>query len=217
MAGKDDNDLVKGLQANDPSYPKILVDRYSGRLLRIAISLGLSREDGCEVVNDSLYKAIKNIHNFDTSRGNRFRSWLVRITINTAKDKHKNIKHLNIFQSIEERAERGNHDVDMMLERQNSEDSEMGGLSQKILFQALTTLSEADQDILRLCVCGFQLREIAKIMGKTPGSVKTAHHRAKKRLQHKYIELLEAQTDRSKIVALKEFIGIEADNEKRQA
>lgn len=115
MADKDDHDLVNGLKANEPIYQKLLVDRYARRLLSIVVSLGLSREDGREVVSDSLYKVVKNINQFDLTRGSKFTAWIVRIAINTARDKYKQLKNPPISQSTDERAERELQDTEALL------------------------------------------------------------------------------------------------------
>jgi DNA-binding NarL/FixJ family response regulator len=80
--------------------------------------------------------------------------------------------------------------------------------------QALERLSETDQDILRCCACGLQHKEIAALLNKTPGAVKVAHLRAKKRLKQKYIGILESFENESTAMAVKDFLGIEAVNEK---
>jgi len=213
MDDKDDHDLVNGLKANNPIYQKILLDRYAKRLLSIVMSLGFSREDSLEVANDSLYKVIKYINKFDLTRSSKFTAWIVRITINTARDKYKQLKDPPVSQSTDERAERGIQDTEILWHEQQPTDSELGQLSQKIMDQALKNLSETDQDILRCCACGFQHKEISALLNKTPGAVKVAHLRAKERLKHKYISILEASQDRRTATALKDFLGIEAVNE----
>ena len=216
MTDIDDHGLVNGLRANDPISQKMLVDRYAGRLLSIVISLGLSYEDGREVVNDSLYKVVKNINKFDLTRGSKFTSWIVRIAINTARDKYKQLKDPLISQSTEQRAERGIQDVEMLWQEQHQADSELGQLSQQILSQALDSLSENDQDILRYCACGFQQKEIATLMSKTPGAIKIGHHRAKERLKQRYLSILESLDDKHTATVINDFLGIEAVNEETQ-
>lgn len=213
MDDKDDHDLVDGLKANDPIYQKLLVDRYVKQLLSIVMSLGFSREDSLEVVNDGIYKVVKYINKFDLTRSSKFTAWIVRITINTARDKYKQLKNSPVSQSTDERAERGIQDMEVLWHDQQPTDSELGQLSQKTMEQALKNLSETDQDILRCCACGLQHKEIAVLLNKTPGAVKVAHLRAKKRLKHKYISILEAFQDRRKAMALKDFLGIEVVNE----
>jgi len=214
MANEEDHDHVNGLKANDPVYQKLLVDKYAGRLLSLVKRMGLCHEDGVEVVNDTFYKTIKEIDTFDLSKGSRFSTWIVRIAINTAKDKYKKIKDPLVSQSIDERTERGLQDAEALWQKQHQTDSKISQLSQKIVSQALKSLSETDQDILRCCVCGFQHKEIAALLNKTPGAIKVAHLRAKERLKQKYIETLESFEDKPAATAVKDFLGIEAVNEK---
>ena len=84
---KDDLQLVSGLKANDPQYHDLLISKYSGVLLGLALKMGLLREDGMEVVNDVFIKVIKNIDRFDPERGTKFSSWLATIAKNSVKDK----------------------------------------------------------------------------------------------------------------------------------
>ena len=213
MADKDDHEFVNGLKTNDPIYPKLLVDKYAGRLLYIVMSLGLSREDSQEVVNDSLYKVVKSINQFDLTRIRKFTAWIVRIAINTARDKYKQLKGSPISQSTDGRAERGIQDTKALWQEQQQTGSEMGQLSQKLLSQALESLIEIDQDILRWWACGFKHKEIAALLNKNPGAVKVAHLRAKERLKQKYISILESFEDKHTATAIKNFLGIEAINE----
>jgi len=214
MADKDDNDLINGLKANKPVYQKLLVDKYAGRLLSVVRRMGLCREDGVEVVNDTFYKIIKKIDDFDLSKSNRFSAWIVRIAINTAKDKYKQIKDPPVSQSTDERAEKGIQDAEALWQEHHQPDSKIGQLSQQIMSQALESLSETDQDILRCWACGFQHKEIAALLNKTPGAVKVAHFRAKERLKQKYIDILGTFKDKPTATAVKDFLGIEAVNEK---
>lgn len=214
MTEIDEHGLVNGIKANDPTCLKILVDRYAGRLLSFVIKRGLSHGDGEEVVNDSLYKIVKNINKFDTNRGSKFSAWVIRITINTALDKLKQIKTKPILQSTDERAENGIQDSVALWKEPPQVSSELGQLSQKILGQALESLSENDQDILRFFAYGFQPKEIAALLNKTPNAVKVGHYRAKERLKQKYIEILESSEHQCAAKAIKKFLGIETINEK---
>lgn len=214
MTEIDDNGLVNGIKANDPICLKMLVDRYAGRLLSFVTSRGLSREDGQEVVNDSFYKIIRNINKFSTTRGSKFTSWVLRITINTALDRLKQIKTQSISQSTDERAESGIQDSVALWQEPPQVSSELGQLSQKILGQALESLSDNDQDILRFFAYGFQPKEIAALLNKTPNAVKVGHYRAKERLKQKYIEILESSEHQCTAKGIKKFLGIEAINEK---
>ncbi len=213
MANREDLNLVNGLRANDPVYQRLLVVKYAGRLLTIVKREGLSHEDGVEVVNDTFNKTIKKINTYDLSRNSKFSAWITRIAINTARDKYKQIDP-HVSQSTDERTERGAQDSESLWQEQHQKDSKIGQLSQKIMSQARAGLSETDQDILRCCVSGFQHKEIAALLNKTPGAVKVAHLRAKEQLKQKYIDILESFEDKPTATAVKDFLGIETVNEK---
>lgn len=214
MADKEDHDLVNGLKANDTGYQKLLVDKYAGYLLSIVMKLGHYREDGLEVINDTFYKVIQNINKFDLTRGTKFSAWIVKIAICTARDKYKQQKDPHISQSIDERAERGIQITEVVWQEEQPTGSELGQLSQELLRQAFEKLTETDQDILRLCACGFKHKEIAALVNKTHNAVKVAHLRAKERLKQKYISILESFEDKHTAVAINNFLGIETVNEK---
>ena len=214
MTEKDDFDLVIGLKANDPIFQKLLVDRYAGKLLAIVMSRGFSRQDAEEIVSDSLYKTVKYISRFDPARSNKFAAWIARIAINTAWDKYKQIKGPPVSQSIEERAERGIQDTDAFWQEQQHACCELGKLSKNVMIQALQSLSETDQDILKSCAYGFTHKEIADRLNKTSGAVKVGYFRAKERLKQKYISILDSFEEKRTATAIKDFLGIEAVNEK---
>lgn len=214
MADEDNLELVYGLKANEESYQKLLVDRYAGFLLKIAMDRGLSREDGLEAVNDTFYKVIRNIDGFDLSRGTKFSAWIAKIAINTSRDKYKQIEDQHISQSIEDRADRGIQDTEALWQEPSIPDSELALLSQKILKQALESLSDTDQEILKGRACGYDHKEIAGWLHKTPNAVKVAYLRAKERLKQKYISLLEGLEDKKTATAIETFLDIEDVNEK---
>lgn len=214
MTEIDESKLIDGIKANDPICLKILVDKYAGRLLSFVTSRGLSREDGDEVVCDSLHKIIKNIDKFDITKGGKFTTWVFRITLNTALDRLRQTKKQPIAQSIDARAESGIQDSVALWQEPPQVSSELGQLSQNIMSQALKSLSESDQDILRFYANGFQPKEIAALLNKTPNAVKVGHYRAKERLKQKYIEILESPEHELSAKAIKNLLGIEASNEK---
>ena len=206
-----DSDLVLGIRANDPACLKLLVDKYSNKLLSLAIAQGLSRQDGLEAVNDSIYKIVKNISRFDLNRGSSFTAWVMRIAINTAKDKIKKIKNYSISQSLDEQTAKGIQDSETLWQEPTCSEHK---IPETILCQALECLSESDQEIIRCCACDIPQKEIAKSLNKTVGAVKVAHHRAKEKLRDKFIIILDSYEDQRASMEIKKRFGIEASNEK---
>ncbi len=214
MADKNDRDLVNGLKANNPKYQKLFVDNYAGLLLSIVMQRGLSREDGMEVVNDTFYKATKNIGMFDIDRDTKLLAWLKRIATNTATDKYRQTEKSPISESIEDRVERGIQDRESLWQDSDTPESETGILSKKLLREGLKSLSDIDKKTLMGRACGQQYKEISIALNKNENAVKVAHHRALKKLKEKYINLLESHEDKDEVAALKAYLYSGDINEK---
>ena len=206
MADKDELKLVYGLKANEESYQKLLVDRYARFLLKIVIDRGLSREDGLEVVNDTFYKAVKNINSFDVDKGTKFSAWLARIAINTTIDKYREQEKSPIKQSIEERADKGIQDTERLWQSTGNHENEIELLSKDLIKEALKKLSDTDQKILMERAWGQEYKRIAILLNKNENAVKVAHHRALKKLKKEYVNLLESFEDKEKEAALRAYL-----------
>ena len=77
---KDELEVVVEAMNGSNSAVGQLVDRYKGRIFRVAQKITSNREDAEEVVQNVFLKAFRNLPNF---RGDsRFYTWLVRIAIN---------------------------------------------------------------------------------------------------------------------------------------
>ena len=80
-----DATLVEQLREGDAGAAEALVDAYGDRVYRLAIRITGNASDAEEVVQDTLWTVSRKI---DTFRGAAaFRSWLYRITANTAYQK----------------------------------------------------------------------------------------------------------------------------------
>jgi RNA polymerase sigma-70 factor (ECF subfamily) len=86
MRGPDrDEALVDGLRRETREAAETLITRYGNRVWRLAFRITGNREDAEEVAQDALWTAARKIGTF---RGeSAFRSWLYRITANTAYQK----------------------------------------------------------------------------------------------------------------------------------
>ena len=70
----------------DPDAFRVLVDRHSRRLFRLAYRMTGNEHDAEEVVQDALLRAYHRLDQFE-SRAN-FATWLYRICANCALDQH---------------------------------------------------------------------------------------------------------------------------------
>lgn len=80
-----DNEIVLKVKSGERSYFSVLVRRHQRCLLRITQRFLKDINLAEDVVQESLIKAFERIHTFEARSS--FRSWLIQIAINTAKNK----------------------------------------------------------------------------------------------------------------------------------
>ena len=76
----DEQNLVERLKKGQQWAFNVLVNKYQGRLLKIAYGITLDREDSREVVQDVFISVFKNIQTFRQDAS--LATWLRKITIN---------------------------------------------------------------------------------------------------------------------------------------
>ena len=79
----DEAGLVQALQAGDEKVFAVVMDWYSGSLLRLAMSYVPSRAVAEEVVQETWMGVFEGIHRFESRSS--FKTWLFRILTNRAK------------------------------------------------------------------------------------------------------------------------------------
>jgi RNA polymerase sigma-70 factor (ECF subfamily) len=94
LALADELDLVVEATNGSNDAVEQLVDRYEGRIFRLAQNITSNREDAEDVVQNVFLKAFRNLATF---RGDsRFYTWLVRIAINESLMKVRGRRPQNI-------------------------------------------------------------------------------------------------------------------------
>ena len=79
-----DETAVAKARAGDADAFRVLVERHSRPLFRLAYRMTGNEEDAEDVVQDSLLRAYRQLKNFDERA--TFRTWLYRITVNCSID-----------------------------------------------------------------------------------------------------------------------------------
>jgi RNA polymerase sigma-70 factor, ECF subfamily len=183
------SDSLRGLplpRAADSALPALpselesqivsLFDDFRIRLLRYALSFGLSVHDGEEIVQDvfvSLYRHLQ----LGRSRKN-LRGWLLRVVHNLA------LKH----RLAARRARETVHSDGNLMEKQidlspNPEEQLAAAQRQDRLRAVLQALPERDQCCLHLRAEGLRYREIADVLGMSLGAVSISLTRSFARLE----------------------------------
>ena len=84
MLVESDVSLVTRAQAGDMDAFRVLVERHTRSVFRLAFRLTGNEQDADEVVQESLIKAYRQLHRFESRAS--FSTWLYRITANCAVD-----------------------------------------------------------------------------------------------------------------------------------
>ncbi len=97
-ADRDETALVSRARSGDEDAFRVLVERHSRDLFRLAYRLTGRQENAEDVVQETLLKAYRALHRFDSR--SRFSTWLHRIATNTAMDLlRRNQRHEQRFES----------------------------------------------------------------------------------------------------------------------
>jgi len=169
--------LIEKIKSGDDALYKILVDRYSQKILSIVRGVVRSRGDAEEVAQDVFVKAFFSLKKF---RGDSsFSTWLYRIAYNMSISK---VRKKSRYVSM---GDMGNFAAGQELF--DGSDSEEENRNQENRFKMLDTIINELDPADRFLLLSFyihekSIREISEITGMGESNVKVKLHRIKKRL-----------------------------------
>lgn len=169
-------ELIHKAQAGDDEAFLELFQRYEQDLYRMAFLYVKNQDDALDVVQETAYKAFKNIQSLREPR--YVKTWFIKIAIGCATDllrKRKNVVYMN--QTDMEPIGKDNTDVSMTI----------------TVNQILETLDEHEKTLVFLKYYSeLTFKEIAELKDLPLGTVKTTLYRAleKLRVQMKGADLL---------------------------
>jgi RNA polymerase sigma-70 factor (ECF subfamily) len=173
-----DENLVRLARGGDDSACEELFQRYRSDAYRYAFRQLGHEEDALDVVQESMLKAFSGLADFDGRSA--FRTWLLRIVINTAFDWGRRRKRRP--------GGRGGDDGDVAQYEAATFDDPARGLHQQDLRAALDrALDHLSQTIRSTFVLfaelGMSYREIAETQNVPIGTVMSRIHAAREKLQ----------------------------------
>jgi RNA polymerase sigma-70 factor (ECF subfamily) len=182
-ASAEDVAAVRGARSGDREAFGVLVERYQEVAFRAAYLVVRDAGLAEDVAQEAFLRAYGNLGRFDV--GQPFRPWLLRIVTNLALNE---VRARGRRRSLWERVARGlgrlEGDGSGGRWEPGPERSAEAGEQRELLSAALGELSEGDRLVLYL---RYYLElpevEIATVIGKRPGTVKSRLHRASGRLR----------------------------------
>ena len=184
LEGLDDLELAAKLAARDPAAGRLLTGRNNQRLYRAAWSILRDRAEAEDAVQSGYLRAFAAIGDF--AGRSSLGTWLMRIVINEALGRaraaRRRRKHLDgggvaVMELYRDRLMRGSTDIlpDGALAREEV---------RRLLEQAVARLPESFRLVFVMRdVEEMTVEETAQALGIPPATVKTRHHRARRRLR----------------------------------
>jgi RNA polymerase sigma factor (sigma-70 family) len=143
-----------------------------------------------DVASDVFLAAFRGMDQF-SGDGTAFRTWLFTIAHHKSVDAARRAARGAIpFVSLATGAERAAEIAERAAPPQRSaEDEALDGMSGAAALEILGCLSDGQRAVLLLRVIGeLSLRETASVLGRPPGAVKVAQHRALRRLRAELVD-----------------------------
>ena len=172
--GTDDSPTVIAARAGDHSAFALLVARYQDVAFRAAYLILREPTAAQDVAQDAFIRAYHSLHAFHETEP--FRPWLLRIVTNLAlNDVRARSRRQGLFTRL----------VQFPREAEPSpEPAAIAGEERDLLWRAIHDLKADDQIILYLrYYLDLPEREIATVISRPPGTVKSRLHRASDRLR----------------------------------
>lgn len=171
-----EQDLIQKAKNGDRKSFEMLYKHFYGYAMSIALRYSNSRDEACEIVNDSFMKVFDKISGHE--EGNSFKGWFRRILVNTSIDYYrKNVKHY-AFIEIEK------------ADAESCEPEIIGQLSKEDILSLMRGLPEILRMVFNMYeIEGYSHNEIAEQLGIPASTSRTYLARAKQKLREKVIEI----------------------------
>ena len=189
----EETSLVRRVRSGDESAFEVVVRRFGGRMLAVAGRLLRNPEDARDAVQEAFLSAFKSIEGFEAQAS--LGPWLHRIVVNAALMKVRSrrrepdgvVSIEELLPQFEPDGHRRNPRTAWQTPDQTpAERCETG----EMVRRKIDLLPEDSRMVLMLRdIEGLDTQETAKLLGITPGAVKTRLHRARMALR----ELLERE------------------------
>jgi RNA polymerase sigma-70 factor (ECF subfamily) len=190
-----DEALVSATLRGDKSAYQLLVERYQGRLLRVALDILKNSSDAEDVVQESFVKAFLSLDKFKNQAS--FYTWLHRITFNMAvdlqrKNQRRGGQHFEYKEDFSvsstigstDMAATGGSEVPFSQNIEGPQEALLRRETGKKIDQVFASLSDEHRAVITLReVDGLDYEEIAAALGVPRGTVMSRLFYARKALQ----------------------------------
>jgi RNA polymerase sigma-70 factor (ECF subfamily) len=181
LARAEDAAVVAQVLAGDREAYRLLVERHSRAIFRVAFRVLRSEEDAEEVVQETFLRAYRNLERFE-QRAN-FGTWLYRIAMNCAldlKDKPRPVATVQIAEEPDPEA----NEMQVASREPSADRTVYGEQVRRRIAQAMERLSETERAAFTLRhLEGRSIEEIAGVLGIKANAAKNSIFRAVQKMR----------------------------------
>src|SRR2546426_3582367 len=188
----DDTRLIRAAQLGDAAAFEELVRQYDRAVLRLAVHLTGSQEDGQDIYQEVFLRAYVNLARFRFECS--FYTWMYRIVTNLCLDhlRKKNSRGLDVTTTVSPDGEEEEVLNRMPDHRPGAspERSLVGCELRRCILRALGSLSPRERMVFELKhYHGLRLRTVADFLNTTEGTIKNTLFRATRKLRTQLTEV----------------------------
>jgi RNA polymerase sigma-70 factor (ECF subfamily) len=193
-AADDDHALLKALRNGNEEVFSDLVERWSGVMLRLALSHVKNVSIAEEVVQDAWLTVLRSLDRFELR--STFRTWVLGIVVNLARSRTRAERRSVAF-SLEDpvveparflpqdHARWPHHWAIEPASWRTPEQELLAGETRKVLLDAIETLPSAQREVLVLRdLEGLAAADVCNILGLTDTHQRVLLHRARSRVRN---------------------------------
>ena len=163
-----------------------LLDRVRPLLERTALGMTGNRDDAGDLVQETLIRAFRYFHNFET--GSNFRAWVLRILHNTHISRYRQQKRTQDAVAWEEIVDHGEGQLDEseLVDRLPAPEAQIfGQVPDEEVQLALDSLPATFRTVIEMAdLRDFSYAEIGQLLHLPIGTVRSRLFRARQRLRH---------------------------------
>ncbi|MCX7796194.1 MAG: sigma-70 family RNA polymerase sigma factor [bacterium] len=191
---QDDTTLIRLAQRGDEKAFEEIVNRYSNRIINLAVKIMGSTDDGWDIAQEVFISIWKNIRSFDSSK--TLYPWIRKITVNACYEELR--KRGRRVESSLDDVEDGEPSIDIPDDKYSPEDAFDKIELNEVIEKALETLPEHYRITLWLRVVeNLTYEEIAETLNINIGTVKSRINMARKLMRDRLKYYLEVKDDPS--------------------
>lgn len=193
---RDDEALLKALRDRDEQVFNDLVERWSGTMLRLALSHVANRAIAEEVVQEAWLTMLRSLDRFE--RRSTFRTWLLGIVVNLARSRARGEKRTVSLPADSDgpvvapsrflpanHARWPHHWAVEPMPWPTPEDDLLAGEIRRMILETINALPAAQREVVVLRdLEGLSAAEACNVLGLTDTHQRVLLHRARSRVRH---------------------------------